>query len=88
MINLSRRATPVDFAYAIHSEVGDHCAGARVNGKMVPLRQILVDGDTVTFQSGAKGLIRNVTDTTFIVDANHKLAGKYLTFEIELVSIR
>ena len=48
----------------------------------------LVDGDTVTFQSGAKGLIRNVTDTTFIVDANHKLAGKYLTFEIELVSIR
>ena len=47
VINLPRRASTVDFAYAIHSEVGDHCAGARVNGKMVPLRQVLVDGDTV-----------------------------------------
>ena len=47
VINLPRRGTPVDFAYAIHSEVGDRCAGARVNGKMVPLRHVLVDGDTV-----------------------------------------
>jgi GTP pyrophosphokinase len=47
VINIPRRSTPVDFAYAIHSEVGDHCAGAKVNGKMVPLRHVLVDGDTV-----------------------------------------
>jgi FKBP-type peptidyl-prolyl cis-trans isomerase 2 len=56
-----------------------------------PIEQLpegLADGDSVTFQSGAKGLIRNVTDTTFKVDANHSLAGKYLTFEIELVSIQ
>jgi len=47
VISLPSRATPVDFAYAIHSEVGAHCAGCRVNGKMVPLRHRLRNGDTV-----------------------------------------
>lgn len=47
VVNLPAAATPVDFAYAIHTEVGDHCAGAKVNGKMRPLRHVLSDGDTV-----------------------------------------
>ena len=47
VINLPRGGTALDFAYAVHSEVGDRCSGARVNGKMVPLRHELADGDTV-----------------------------------------
>lgn len=44
---LPRDATPVDFAYAIHTDVGHQCVGARVNGKMVPLRARLRNGDIV-----------------------------------------
>ncbi len=44
---LPRDATPVDFAYAIHTDVGNQCVGARVNGKMVPLRTRLKHGDII-----------------------------------------
>lgn len=44
---LPRGATPVDFAYAIHTDIGHQCVGARVNGNMVPLRHKLTNGDIV-----------------------------------------
>ena len=47
LIALPRGATPVDFAYAVHSAVGDHCVGAKVNGRIVPLNAKLENGDQV-----------------------------------------
>ncbi len=47
VIVLPREATPVDFAYAIHTEVGHRCAGAKINGRIAPLRTKLRNGDIV-----------------------------------------
>ncbi|HEU5144426.1 MAG TPA: bifunctional (p)ppGpp synthetase/guanosine-3',5'-bis(diphosphate) 3'-pyrophosphohydrolase [Dermatophilaceae bacterium] len=47
VVALPMGATPVDFAYAVHTEVGHHCIGARVNGRLVPLESTLENGDVV-----------------------------------------
>jgi GTP pyrophosphokinase len=61
---LPRGATAVDFAYAIHTDVGHQCVGARVNGKMVPLRSRLKNGDIVEI----------------ITQTGHKPSRDWLTF--------
>jgi GTP pyrophosphokinase len=50
---LPRGASPVDFAYEVHTEVGHRCMGARVNGKLVPLRYELQNGDTIEVLTAA-----------------------------------
>ncbi|MDB5260563.1 MAG: (p)ppGpp synthetase SpoT/RelA, pyrophosphokinae [Candidatus Nomurabacteria bacterium] len=47
VIDLPEGSTPIDFAYAVHSDIGDHTAGAKVNGKMAPLNTILQNRDVV-----------------------------------------
>ncbi len=47
LLQLPKQATPIDFAYTIHSSIGDTCVGAQVNGKIAPLRNPLKNGDVV-----------------------------------------
>ena len=53
--SLSRGGTPVDFAYLIHTEVGNHCTGAKVNGRLMPLQTELETGDVVEVITSPKG---------------------------------
>jgi len=47
-------STPIDFAFAVHTEVGEHCQGARVNGRLAPLHRALKNGDTVEVMTNAR----------------------------------
>ncbi|HVR97704.1 MAG TPA: bifunctional (p)ppGpp synthetase/guanosine-3',5'-bis(diphosphate) 3'-pyrophosphohydrolase [Thermoanaerobaculia bacterium] len=53
VFSFPRGATPLDFAYKVHTDLGHHCAGARVNGRLVPLRTPLQNGDMVEILTNA-----------------------------------
>ncbi len=55
LIQLPRGATSVDLAYAVHSQVGDTCVGAKINGRLLPLRHVLQNGDQVEIMTARGG---------------------------------
>ncbi|MEM7027144.1 MAG: RelA/SpoT family protein, partial [Pseudomonadota bacterium] len=55
IIELPRAATAIDFAYAIHSDVGNHCVGVRINRKLAPLGTVLNNGDTIKIITAESG---------------------------------
>jgi len=55
VVELPRGSTPVDFAYHVHTEIGNLCQGAKVNGRIVPLNYQLVDGDQVQILTAKRG---------------------------------
>ncbi|MBF0262641.1 MAG: bifunctional (p)ppGpp synthetase/guanosine-3',5'-bis(diphosphate) 3'-pyrophosphohydrolase [Magnetococcales bacterium] len=71
VVTLPVGATPIDFAYAVHSEVGDHCQGAKVNGRMVPLHTMLHTGDQVVILT-AKTQRPNAAWLRFVVTSRAK----------------
>ncbi|MFA4994606.1 MAG: bifunctional (p)ppGpp synthetase/guanosine-3',5'-bis(diphosphate) 3'-pyrophosphohydrolase [Bdellovibrionales bacterium] len=71
LIALPNGASPVDFAYAIHGRVGDACVGAKVNGRMVPLRTVLRNGDQVEIVT-QKGSTPSPTWERFVVTGKAK----------------
>lgn len=78
LINLPKGATPLDFAYAIHSDVGDHCQAARVNGIAVPLRRELNNGDIVSITTN-KAQTPSPGWTEFVASSRAKTAiNRYL----------
>jgi len=66
LIALPSGATPVDFAYAVHSDVGDTCVGAKINGRIMPLRSRLQNGDQVEIIT-SKAQTPNPTWERFVV---------------------
>ena len=72
-----RGATPIDFAYAVHTDVGHRCVGARINGKMVPLRTHLRNGDIVEIVT-ASGHTPSRDWLSFVVTSHARYEIKYL----------
>src|SRR5246127_3542339 len=73
VIALPARSTPVDFAYAIHTEVGHRCIGARVNGRLVALERKLENGEVVeVFTSKAPNAGPSRDWQTFVVSPRAK----------------
>ena len=77
VIALPEEATPIDFAYAVHTHVGDECVGARINGANRPLRSILRNGDIVDILRSKKAPIPNNWEAMIVTNrARNGIRGR------------
>jgi len=75
---LPHGATPVDFAYAVHTAVGHRCAGAKVNGRLAPLRTVLETGDVVEIQTSPRqSPSRDWLEFVVSSSARHKIRAHF-----------
>lgn len=72
VIDLPKSSTPVDFAYKVHSEVGNRCVGAKVNGKIQPLFYKLKTGDIVNILTSKNSTCLNIDWLEFVVSTHTK----------------
>lgn len=80
VIELPSNSTPVDFAYRIHTKVGDQCVGALVNGMMVPLNTVLKTGDMVEIKTSSKSVGPSEGWLNFVVSGIAKTSiRKFIT---------
>ncbi|MBX7171934.1 MAG: bifunctional (p)ppGpp synthetase/guanosine-3',5'-bis(diphosphate) 3'-pyrophosphohydrolase [Pyrinomonadaceae bacterium] len=89
VIQLPRGATPIDFAYAIHSEVGDKCVGAKINGRMVALRNEIRNGDVIEILTNpnskpSRDWLNHVVTSRARNHIRHWIAEQQRTESIEL----
>lgn len=89
VIQLPRGATPIDFAYAIHSEVGDKCTGAKINGRIVALRTQIDNGDVVEILTNSnshpsRDWLNHVTTTKARNRIRHWISEQQRTESIEI----
>jgi GTP pyrophosphokinase len=75
MVNLPKNATVIDFAYEIHTELGNHCIGAKINHKLVPVSHVLQSGDQVEILS-SKTQTPQLGWLTFLITAKAKTKVK------------
>ncbi len=89
VLELPLGATPVDFAYAIHTQVGDQCTGAKVNGRIVPLQYKIQSGDTIEILTSAnqkpnRDWLKFVATTRARTKIKHYVAQKENEEAVEL----
>ncbi|HEY4921613.1 MAG TPA: bifunctional (p)ppGpp synthetase/guanosine-3',5'-bis(diphosphate) 3'-pyrophosphohydrolase [Xanthobacteraceae bacterium] len=79
LIALPRRATPIDFAYAVHTDVGNHTVGCKINGKIAPLMSELANGDEVEILTSNAQMAPPVTWESIVVTGKARAAIRRAT---------